>query len=102
MIRRAGIARPNIVATSNNSETHLALCIRGAGACLCSETLARASLTEEQLDSLLILKSGASSRYPIRFGYMEKPHMWSVIEDFMEVAANVMEKGVKGEWIRAD
>ena len=90
MMMRAGISRPRIVATSNNSETHLALCIRGAGACMCSETLARASLTEEQLDSLLIIRRGEAARYPIRFGYREKPHLWSVIEAFMDTAVRVV------------
>ena len=90
MIKRAGIARPNIVATSSNSGTHLALCVRGAGACLCSETIARASLTEEQLDSLLILRSGETARYPICFGYLDKPYQWSVIQTFMDAATEAM------------
>ena len=92
MIRRAGVKRPHIVATSNNSETHLALCLRGAGACLCSETLARASLTDEQLDSLLLIRSGDAARYPIRFGFHEKQHLWSVIDEFMDVAIEVMSR----------
>lgn len=92
VIRRAGISRPRIVATSNNSETHLALCVRGAGACLCSETLARASLTKQQLDSLLILRSGEPARYSIQFGYREKPYQWSVIDAFMDVARKTMEE----------
>ena len=90
MIRRVGISRPNIVATSSNTATHLALCMRGAGACLCSETLARASLTQEQLDSLLILRSGEPARYPICFGYREKPYQWCVIDAFMDTAIKSM------------
>ena len=90
VMQRAGISRPQVVATSNNSATHLALCVRGAGACLCSETLARAALTEEQFDSLLVLRSGESARYPICFGYLDKPHVWSVIQDFMDVAQENM------------
>ena len=92
VIRRAGISRPRIVATSNNSETHLALCVRGAGACLCSETRARAALTKQQLDSLLIPRSGAPARYSIQFGYREKPYQWSVIDAFMDVARKTMEE----------
>ena len=92
MIRRAGVKRPHIVATSNNSETHLALCLRGAGACLCSETLARASLSDEQLDSLLLIRSGDAARYPIRFGFHEKQHLWSVIDEFMDIAIEVMSR----------
>ena len=90
LIRRAGIKRPQIVATSNNSETLLALCLRGAGVTLCSETLARAALTQEQLDSLLFIRRGEVARYPISFGYREKPYQWSVIESFMDVATKVM------------
>jgi DNA-binding transcriptional LysR family regulator len=90
LVRRAGISRPRIVATSNNSETLLALCLRGAGATLCSETLARASLTEEQLESLLIIHRGSVAQYPIRFGYQEKHYQWSIIDSFMDIATQVM------------
>ena len=90
MLWHAGLSRPNIVVTSNNSETHLELCVRGAGACLCSETLAKAALTPEKLDSLVIMPRGDAGRYPISFGYREKPHTWSIIEDFMDVAIEVM------------
>ena len=90
LIMRAGISRPRIVATSNNSETHLALCVRGAGACLCSETLARAALTNEQLDSLLTIRLGDSARYPIRFGYRDKPYRWSIIDEFMDTAIGIV------------
>ena len=89
VMRRAGLARPRIVATSNNSETHLALCVRGAGACFCSETLARGALTSKQLDTLYIIRSGALARYPICFGYREKPHLWSVTEAFMQTATTL-------------
>ena len=90
LVRRAGISRPRIIATSNNSETLLALCLRGAGVTLCSETLARAALSEEQLDSLLIIHRGDAARYPICFGYQEKSYQWSVIDSFMDIATEVM------------
>lgn len=90
LMMRAGLSRPHIVATSNNSETHLALCIRGAGACLCSETLARGALTEEQLEKLLIIRLGETARYPICFGYRDKPYQWSIIQEFMDMASDVM------------
>ena len=90
LVRRAGISRPRIVATSNNSETLLALCLRGAGVTLCSETLARAALTDEQLESLLIIHRGDVARYPIRFGYQEKHYQWSIIDSFMDIATQVM------------
>lgn len=90
LMMRAGLSRPRIVATSNNSETHLALCIRGAGACLCSETLARGVLTEEQLEKLLVIRLGETARYPICFGYRDKPYQWSIIQEFMDMATDIM------------
>ncbi|MBR0404794.1 MAG: LysR family transcriptional regulator [Eggerthellaceae bacterium] len=92
LMMRAGLSRPRIVATSNNSETHLALCIRGAGACLCSETLARGALTEEQLEKLLIIRLGDTARYPICFGYRDKPYQWSIIQEFMDMASEVVNR----------
>lgn len=89
LVMRAGLSRPRIVATSNNSETHLALCIRGAGACLCSETLARGALSEEQLKRLLVIRLGETARYPICFGYRDKPYQWSIIQEFMDTAIEV-------------
>lgn len=89
LVMRAGLSRPRIVATSNNSETHLALCIRGAGACLCSETLARGALSEEQLKKLLVIRLGETARYPICFGYRDKPYQWSIIQEFMDTAIEV-------------
>lgn len=89
LVMRAGLSRPRIVATSNNSETHLALCIRGAGACLCSETLARGALSEEQLEKLLVIRLGETARYPICFGYRDKPYQWSIIQEFMDTAIEV-------------
>lgn len=86
LLKRAGIARPQIVATSSNAETLLALCLRGVGACFCPEILARAAMSDEQISSLLLLHLGESARYKIRFGYQEKSYQWSIIEAFMSVA----------------
>ena len=90
LLKQAGIARPCIKATSSNAETLLALCVRGVGACFCSELLARAALTEDQLSSLLVLRLGESARYPICFGYQEQSYQWSIIDAFMSVAKEVI------------
>ena len=39
MLKRAGVTHPQIMATSSNAETLLALCLRGVGACFCPEIL---------------------------------------------------------------
>ena len=93
LLKRAGIVRPQIVATSSNAETLLALCLRGVGACFCPEILARAAMTDEQISSLLVLHLGESARYIIRFGYQEQSYQWSIIDAFMNVAkATIGEK----------
>ena len=90
LLKRAGIASPNIVATSSNAETLLALCVRGVGACFCPEILARAALSEEQFNSLLLLRLGEDARYRICFGHQEKSYQWSIIDSFMATAREVM------------
>lgn len=86
LLKQAGIAHPNIIATSSNAETLLALCVRGVGACFCPEILARAALSEEQLDSLQLLRLGERACYRIRFGFQEHTYQWSIIDAFMRVA----------------
>lgn len=90
LLKRAGITNPRIVATSSNTETLLALCVRGIGACFCSEILAHAALTEKQLDALMMLRLGQSARFRIDFGYRKHSYQWSIVEAFMETAREVM------------
>lgn len=90
LLKRAGISRPNIMATSSNAETLLALCVRGVGACFCPEILARSALSEEQLSSLQLLRLGDAARYRIRFGFQEQTYQWSIIDAFMKVAKETM------------
>jgi len=93
LLKRAGISRPNVVATSSNAETLLALCVRGVGACFCPEILARSALTEEQLQSLLLLRLGEAAHYRICFAYQERTYQWSIIESFMETAQRIVGNG---------
>lgn len=86
LLKQAGIAHPQIMVTSSNVETLLALCVRGAGACFCPEILARSALTEEQFASLVLLRLGEEARYHISFGCQEQSYQWSIIDAFMTVA----------------
>lgn len=92
LLKRERIAHPQIVATSSNAETQLAMCIRGIGGCFCPVILARAALTEEQLSSLVTLHLGSEARYRIRFGYRTKSYQWSIIDAFMEVAKEIVQE----------
>ena len=89
LLKRAGISRPRIMATSANAETLLALCLRGVGACFCPEVLARSALSEEQLASLQIIRLGQAARYRISFGYQRHSYQWSIIDAFISEAENV-------------
>ena len=92
LLKHAGITHPRVMATSNNAETLLALCVRGVGACFCPEILARSALTDEQFSSLLLLRLGKAARYPISFGYQEQSYQWSIIDSFMAVAKETLGK----------
>ena len=94
LLKRAGILHPRVRATSNNVETLLGLCVRGVGACFSPETLARSSLSKEQLASLLLLRLGKAARYPISFGYQKQSYQWSIIDSFMDIAKSVMKQGL--------
>ena len=85
-LRRAGIMQPTIKALSDNAETLLSLCVQGAGACFCAENLARATLSSEQMDSLLLFRLGPNAQYRIRFGYIKQSYQWSAVEAFMDEA----------------
>lgn len=88
-IRCSGF-RPVIKAESDNVETLLSLCVRGVGACFCPKNLMLTALSREQLDSLCIFSLGDSARYPIRFGYRQQPHQWSMIAEFIRIALPLM------------
>ena len=90
LLKRAGLVRPRVVATSSNTETLLALCVRGIGACFCPEILARAALSKEEFDSLLLFRLGEAARYRICFGYQEHTYQWSIIDAFMDTARQVI------------
>ena len=92
LLKSAGISHSRIVATSSNAETLLALCVRGVGACFCPETLAKAALSPEQLQSLLLLRLGDAARYRICFGFQEHSYQWSIVDAFMDCALRQFEK----------
>ena len=90
LLKRAGITHPRVMATSSNVETLLALCVRGTGACFCSELLARSALSKKQLAGLLLVRLGESAHYRIRFGFREQTYQWSIIDAFMNTAREVI------------
>ena len=58
VLKRGGVARPVIRATSHNVGTLLRLCLCGAGACFCPNNILRGTLTPQQADGLLLFELG--------------------------------------------
>ena len=77
---------PPVKAKSDNVETLLALCLRDVGACFCPENLARATLSDEQLEMLNLVRLGENGKYQIRFGYLRQSYQWSILSEFINTA----------------
>ena len=95
VLKRAGVERPKVRASSHNAGTLLALCMHGVGACFCPKNFAWAMLDKKQFQTLEIFRLGKDARYQIRFGYQERTYQWSVVEAFMECARNAYADGRK-------
>lgn len=84
--------QPPIKAKSDNIETLLALCLRGVGACFCPENLARATLSDAQMETLNLIRLGKKGKYQIRFGYLKQSYQWSIISEFITTALGSLKR----------
>lgn len=89
ILKSAGI-QPVVVARSNNSETLMSLCVEGVCASFCPENLVKNALSQEQLDTLKIFHLGKQAQYPIRFGYLKNAYQWTIVSEFMRLAAETL------------
>lgn len=78
--------------TQQSLSAHIASIERELGACFCPEDLVRAVLTEEQRADLHCIRLGDQARYPIRFGYRERPQPWRVLTAFLTMAQEVLRR----------
>ena len=85
VIHSAGF-QPIVKAQSSNMETLLALCVKGVGICFCSESLARAVLTRDQLSQIKVYHLGKDAFHHIRFGYRKESYQWKMISEFIRIA----------------
>lgn len=85
VLQEAGL-RPEIKVVSHNMETLLFMCVLGVGACFCPESIARAVLSPEQMDSLRIIRLGEQAQYSIRFGHLKQSYQWHILSEFMRIA----------------
>lgn len=82
LFRRAAF-EPQVVVESENMNTMLALCVQGLGAYFCPRNLAEAMVPKEKRKDLHMI-SLREGTYDISFGYQEKAHRWSMIENFIK------------------
>lgn len=88
VLKRAGIERPRIAATSHNVGMLLELCLEGVGACFCPEILTRGAITGE----LMAFQLPEEATYWIRFGCQADSYQWNVLKAFMDCAEKVVTK----------
>ena len=73
-------------ARSDNADTMITLCERGCGICFCSELLLRALRSEQQLESMLVLRLPRKQAGQIRFAYRKQPYQWQLLSAFLRIA----------------
>ena len=81
---------PQVRAQSDNLATLLSLCVRGVGACFCSDRMISSLLTEKELASLHTLHFGDIARYQIKFGWLKQPYCWSMTSNFIKIASGLI------------
>ena len=92
ILKRAGVDKPIVTATSHNVGMLLQLSLRGVGACVCPQKIVQSVLTPEQLDSVWVFPLGAETTNNIQFGYPKQSYQWSVIEEFITCAKEVVRR----------
>ena len=88
MLERSGI-RPVARVMSKNSETLVDLAARGVGACFVPIDLARAMTGEGRSGKLRIISLGEDAFIPIHVAWRASEHVWSVIESFADLLAEL-------------
>ena len=93
LIRQAGIV-PEVKTSSGNMETLIEMCYLGEGACFCPGKLLRYLLSEEQLETMTVLRFlDSGTQYSVKFGWPEQEKDWSIREEFIHLAKSVETAG---------
>ena len=80
----AGI-NPHIKVMSRNSETLMALAVRGVGACFLPSELVASTFTKPQDAGLCVIELGKDMTYSVSVAWRKAEHVWSAITSFDEV-----------------
>lgn len=81
---RAGF-EPHVRVTSTNSETLVELCARGVGACFVAVETVWASLPQNELKGIKVIRLGEKARYWVSAAWRQSDHVWSVVREFCSV-----------------
>ena len=76
---------PTIKVMSRNSETLLALAMRGVGACFLPSELVASSYYDFETSGLHIIELGKEMSYSVSVAWRRTDHVWSTIESFAQV-----------------
>lgn len=89
---RAGF-RPKTKVISSNSETLIALALRGVGACFLPSELVASTFPDPEAAGMMCLDLGPSMYYPISVAWRHQDHIWSGILAFYEVLSEQFADG---------
>ena len=79
-------AVPPAAASSDNMETILAMCLRGAGASFCSDLILHETLSREDLDKLLVIP--LKSEFEIKIAWLRREYLPRHMALFIQHAEN--------------
>ncbi|MDD5800305.1 MAG: LysR family transcriptional regulator [Coriobacteriales bacterium] len=81
---RSGI-HPDIKVVSKNTETLVALALRGVGACFCPAELVATTFPNPEDAGMRVVHLGPRARYDISVAWRSTQHPWSIIIAFWQV-----------------
>jgi DNA-binding transcriptional LysR family regulator len=91
-LARAGI-KPNVRVMSTNSETLMALALRGVGACFVPSELVATSFADPEASGMRVIRLGPQMSYPLSVAWRESEHTWSMISAFYHVLSEQFSDG---------
>lgn len=78
--------KPIISTRSKNMELLLSLCVKGEGACFCSDSLYKHVLTPSEQESLVALTFGSKTRFSISLACLQSGYRRKAQMDFIKIA----------------
>lgn len=94
VFREAGFS-PNVRVISTNSETLLALALRGVGACFVPSELVATTFADAEAAGMRVVHLGERASYMLSTAWRRAPHTWSMIEAFGAVLIDQFSDGAR-------